>query len=350
MGCGLRLAATALLPAEALLPSPGEARDAAAASHIEIAALPLADAIEQLSRQAAVSIGTDGSLPAIRTRRVHDARGVAQAFAAMLAGSGLVAHRVAATAWRIGVARSARPAAAVRRGDVSPIAIEGGAIVVTAAKRAQQLRNLARSVSVARLSDAQANDPDSGSGIVAASTEGLTLTSLGPGRNRMFLRGVADSPFDGASQSTVAVLVDDSRLTYSAPDPDLRLVDVDRVELLKGPQGSLYGTGALGGIYHIVTKRANTGESGGTVAGGIIGVDHGGVGASASAVANVALAPDTAALRLVTYATDEPGWIDTGSRSTPMWPAPDRGRRNFPSRTTTISTRLRRERRDGSAR
>lgn len=91
-------------------------------------------------------------------------------------------------------------------------------------------------------------DPALDTASVASDVEGLTLTALGPGRNRMFLRGVADSPFNGASQSTVALLVDDARLTYSAPDPDLRLVDVDRVEILKGPQGSLYGTGALGGI------------------------------------------------------------------------------------------------------
>ncbi|WP_447412480.1 hypothetical protein, partial [Clostridium perfringens] len=72
---------------------------------------------------------------------------------------------------------------------------------------------------------------------VALGLEGLSLTNLGPGRNRQFIRGVADSPFNGPSQSTVAVVLDEARITFDAPDPDLRLVDMERIELLKGPQG-----------------------------------------------------------------------------------------------------------------
>ncbi len=308
----------AILPVETVLPIDADARNAPAGSpalHIEIPALPLAEAIAQVSRQGGVSIGTDETLPVIMARRVHDAPDVARAFAAMLAGSGLVAHRAGPTAWRISLARpSANPKTPVRRPYAALPANDDRSIVVTAAKRPQPFRDIARSVTVARLSAAQKQDPAFDTAMVGESTEGLTLTSLGPGRNRMFLRGVADSPFDGASQSTVAVLVDDSRLTYSAPDPDLRLVDVDRVELLKGPQGSLYGTGALGGIYHIVTNRANLQQTDGAITAEITGLAHGGVGATAALVANLALAPDAAGFRLVAYASREPGWIDTGPR------------------------------------
>jgi hypothetical protein len=112
-------------------------------------------------------------------------------------------------------------------------------------------------------------DATRGSERLAEQIEGLTVTGEGSGHGRMFLRGVADSPFGGKSQSTVAVLLDDARLTYVAPDPDIRLVDVERVEVLKGPQGSLYGSGALGGIYRIVTRRAD--PSAFTVAGSASG-------------------------------------------------------------------------------
>jgi outer membrane receptor protein involved in Fe transport len=136
---------------------------------------------------------------------------------------------------------------------------------------------------------------------------------LGPGRNRQFIRGVADSPFNGNSQSTVAILVNDARATYNAPDPDLRLVDVERVELLKGPQGSLYGTGTLGGVFHIVTRPPD--PAGFAAMAGVGGslATHGEAGASADAMVNLPLA-EGLALRAVAYAAREPGWIDTAGR------------------------------------
>jgi iron complex outermembrane receptor protein len=145
----------------------------------------------------------------------------------------------------------------------------------------------------------QGIDADARTNTIARGIEGLTITGQGAGRNRIFLRGVADSPFNGATQSTVAVLLDDSRLTYSAPDPDLRLVDVARVEVLKGPQGSLYGTGALGGIYRVVTNRANLTRVSGSASFAVIGIAEGGIGGSGSAVVNLPLLTDRAALRLV---------------------------------------------------
>jgi len=142
---------------------------------------------------------------------------------------------------------------------------------------------------------------------IAASVDGLTLTNEGAGRNRQFIRGVADSPFSGTSQSTVAIQLNDARVAYDAPDPDLRLVDVDRVEILKGPQGPLYGSGALGGVYHIVTNPPQLDRFSGlaeihgqSVAGG----DAGGGG---QAVANLPVVKDRLALRAVIYREQDIG-------------------------------------------
>ena len=247
----------------------------------------------------------------LMTRRVHHAHGAARALAKMLAGSGYAARQVSPTAWRIEVIPSNQAPMPGKAISLHPSA-EGPTILVTAGKRVIPLGRLARSVEVVSLSDMASSGAASGTSLIAGATEGLTLTSLGPGRNRMFLRGVADSPFDGASQSTVAVLVNDSRLTYFEPDPDLRLVDVARVELLKGPQGSLYGTGALGGVYHIVTNPANVNTNSGMASAGYAGVKGGGVGGSGSGMANLALAPGVVGLRVVGYVDDQPGWLDTG--------------------------------------
>lgn len=185
---------------------------------------------------------------------------------------------------------------------------------MTANKREQQLAYIPLSLALVEFRAAQAETSDDTASI-ANSIEGLALTGLGPGRNRMFLRGIADSAFNGESQSTVAVILDDARLTYSAPDPDIRLVDMERVEVLKGPQGSLYGTGALGGIYHMVSHRSDLAKGQFSVSTGGEVLSAGGSGYSLSAVANLPIVENRLAVRVVGYTAKEPGWVDTGERN-----------------------------------
>lgn len=236
---------------------------------------------------------------------------IAEALRRLLAGTGWLARKVGDTAWRIEHAPAApphpEPDAPAEEPPPEPI-------LVTATKQPLDLLSLPAAVSVAALTRSERGDPASGSATVSSQLEGLALTSLGPGRNRMFLRGVADSAFTGESQSTVAVVLDEARLTYAAPDPDIRLVDIERVEVLKGPQGSLYGTGALGGIYRMVSRPVDLDEASLAVSGGGAVVTHGHTGYSASTVANLPLVTGTAALRLVGYAAEEPGWVNTGTR------------------------------------
>jgi iron complex outermembrane receptor protein len=239
---------------------------------------------------------------------------VSEALARMLAGSGYSARRVGATAWRIERARRTAPAPAGSAQSPPPLG-ESIPIVVTATKRAVPLSTLSYPLSAFPLSAPGRRLPQDGSGTIASDIEGMTLTGMGPGRNKIFLRGVADSPFNGEGQGTVAVLVDDARATYSAPDPDLRLVDVEEVDVLKGPQGSLYGTGALGGIYQIRTNRPDLDALGFAFAASGVAGKTSAYGGSGSAVANLPLKTGSAALRLVAYGAREPGWIDTGTRA-----------------------------------
>ena len=185
--------------------------------------------------------------------------------------------------------------------------------MVTGSKRTQSLDEVPIALSVIRFDDRPGGSASSNTQTIARASEGLALSGLGPGRNRLFLRGVADSAFGGESQATVAVVLDEARLTYSAPDPDLRLVDIDRVEVLKGPQGSLYGIGTLGGIYHIVTRRPVQDETSLVTSAGVESVAHGGFGGSGSVIVNLPLGKSRAALRVVGYGAREPGWVDTGS-------------------------------------
>lgn len=297
-----------------LAAEPVEAREAA--PRIDIAATSLDRAIAELAQKAGVSIGLEGALPALRVRPLHARIGVAEALDRLLAGSGYVARQVGPTAWRIVAAPVAR--APVPRREVAsvppPEVISTQPIVVTATKRKLRLSELPLSVAVVVLDDSAQPAAVRGTSAALAQVEGAALTDLGSGRNRMFFHGVADSPFNGENQATVAVLLDDARITWSAPDPDVRLVDVARVEVLKGPQGSLYGTGALGGIYRVVTNKPDLANASVSIEVGAATVAHGAAGANGSAVLNLPLIEDRAALRVVGYFADEPGWIETGPR------------------------------------
>jgi len=307
--------ATAL--AIACLPAHASAREGPS-SRIDIDATTLAAAIAELSREAGVSIGTEGALPQLATPAIHGRMSVERALERLLVGSGFVAHKVGSRAWRIERAPSHGVAQAPGASSAVPVvtAAEPPApIIVTASKRAFELQSLPMAVSVTSFDiSTRTASATTGSSDVAEQSEGLSLTGLGPGRNRIFLRGIADSAFNGPTQSTVAVVLDDARLTYSAPDPDIRLVDVERIELLKGPQGSLYGTGALGGIYHIVSRSPDLVDPSLEVSAGASWVQQGSPGWSSALVANLPLRRDRAALRLIGYAAREGGWVDSGAR------------------------------------
>ena len=139
---------------------------------------------------------------------------------------------------------------------------------------------------------------------------GVTVTNLGSGRNKIFIRGLSDGSFTGHTQSTVGLYLDDVPITYSAPDPDLRLVDVDHVEVLRGPQGTLYGSGSIGGIVRIVTAKPDPTRFGGDVTVEASTVEHGAQGTGLDGTLNIPLFGGRAALRGSAYRDERPGYID----------------------------------------
>jgi len=272
-----------------------------------------------LAEAAGISVGLAGDMGGIRTRGVRGRMPAAEALDRLLAGTGYRAVAITRRAYRIERARGAAavpaaPRAAAPAAVAAPAPASVAEIVVTGQKRRQMLSEVAMSIAVTRLDGFGPAGVTAGSRDLALGVEGLSLTNLGPGRNRQFIRGVADSPFNGPSQSTVAVQIDEARATFDAPDPDLRLVDVDRVEILKGPQGPLYGSGALGGIYHIVTRKPDAAAAAGSVRAIGEAVAHGGTGGGVEAMVNVPLADDRLALRAVGYALRGGGWIDDVGR------------------------------------
>ncbi|HEY0437110.1 MAG TPA: TonB-dependent receptor, partial [Phenylobacterium sp.] len=145
---------------------------------------------------------------------------------------------------------------------------------------------------------------------VAGQMVSVAVTNLGSGRNKIFVRGLSDGAFTGKTQSTVGLYLDDVPITYNAPDPDLRLVDVDRVEVLRGPQGTLYGSGSIGGIVRIVTARPDPQGADGEVSAEAMATQHGDLSDAFEGMANLPLAHGRAAVRAVAYSDQRGGYVD----------------------------------------
>jgi len=280
---------------------------AAAEPRIDVPAGSLSDSIRSLSAQTGVSIGYVGQLPAVRTRPVRGARSAAAALRQMLAGSGFEAVATGETTFRLQAApkqvpspRSLRPA---------PQAADEREIVVTALKRPVSLSKFPGTLNIVEATDLTSASSIHGSEDLDRETPALSSTDVGAGRNRLFLRGIGDAPLGGYGQGSVAVLMDDARLTYDGPDPDWALVDIDRIEILEGPQGPLYGTGAIGGIVKIVTRRPDFKSVTGVLSDGVSFTQDGDISHDQSVVLNLPVTAN-AALRGIAYRSDQAGWID----------------------------------------
>jgi outer membrane receptor protein involved in Fe transport len=284
------------------------AASAGAEFSFDIPASTLEEALTRFTEQSGYSVGMAGTLPRLKSPQLAGRFTAQQALLRLLSGSGLVPVTLGSAAFRLEPRAPADPAASAAR-DIPQLG-DLDEVVVTAAKRRQDFRTIALSMTVVSGDEIDAGLLPGGSRAAHLHDVATSSTNLGPGRERQFIRGIADSPFLGPSQATVSVQFDDARATYDAPDPDLVLLDVEQVEILKGPQGPLYGTGALGGVFHIVPRRPDLNHATWQSTLQVQQVEAGGAGFGADLMVNAPLVTGRAGLRAVMYATTEPGWID----------------------------------------
>lgn len=130
--------------------------------------------------------------------------------------------------------------------------IDAGEIVVTAQRRSERLLDIPASIS------AFAGDKLSSEGVpditnVAVRVPGFYAGGFGTARPQLYIRGIGTRQFDPGSESSVGVFVDESYLGRTGGVLG-SLRDVDRVEALKGPQGTLYGRNTIAGAINVITK------------------------------------------------------------------------------------------------
>ncbi len=188
----------------------------------------------------------------------------------------------------------------------------GEEIVVTAQKRTQTLIDVAQSVSVVSGATLEQQGATNFSDYLK-NVPSLQLVQGTPGQGRLVLRGVNT----GGVASTVAVYVDETPFGSSTGlangaelAGDFDTFDIARIEVLRGPQGTLYGASSLGGLLKFVTNEPSTTAFGGKVLGGVEFTDGGDMSYRGAAMINVPLG-ETLAFRASGSYRKQGGFIDS---------------------------------------
>ena len=184
-------------------------------------------------------------------------------------------------------------------------------ILVTATKRASRVQDVPFSINAQTEKDIQranaGNIED-----VSRNVAGLAVQNLGPGQSQVSIRGVSagqiirDQP---GVKEQVGVYLDESVISLSLFNPDFDLFDLNRIETLRGPQGTLFGSGSVGGTLRYITNQPKIGVTEGAIEGNVNIIDGGEVGYHLKGAVNLPLG-NNIAMRAVLYGTHYGGFID----------------------------------------
>ena len=212
-------------------------------------------------------------------------------------------------------------------------------VYVTATRRSEPLQDVPLSVTVLSQDELDARGAVGYEGLADA-TPGVVLNRASANFNNFTARGIATNGYNANLQSTVAIYIDELPISANGNSTiiDPSLYDVERVEFLRGPQGTLFGSGSLAGALRILTHAPDPAmfEASALADLGVTG--SGSLRQRYNAMLNIPLAQDTLALRVVGFSRDEEGYVDNvgtgiddanrlkswGGRATLLWEPTDR--------------------------
>jgi iron complex outermembrane receptor protein len=184
-------------------------------------------------------------------------------------------------------------------------------VIVTATKRESTVQNVP--FSIAAVTGESIRESGATNLVdLARNVVGLTIADLGPGQSQVAIRGISagqvirDQP---GVKEQVGVYLDESPISVALFTPDLDLYDLNRLEVLRGPQGTLFGAGSTSGTVRYITNQPSTQGFDASAEASVSGVDNGGMGGDIKGMVNLPLG-NTAALRAVGYYNRLPGFID----------------------------------------
>ncbi len=190
-------------------------------------------------------------------------------------------------------------------------------IVVTATRQGQQsIQTVPMSISVISAKELDAK------GLAGLSDIGNTLPSVNmqsqsPGVNSIEMRGLVTTSPDITTledRSLTSVYLDDVPISVQTANPDLKVFDLERVEVIKGPQGTLYGAGSMAGTIRLISKKPDSHEMSGSADASVSETKHGGTNYSIRGSINLPIKEDVLAVRLNGYRGEDSGYIDNIQR------------------------------------
>ena len=206
-------------------------------------------------------------------------------------------------------AAASAPASAASAGESTQT------IYVTASRRREPAREVPMQVDRLSAEDLDKGGAKSLIDYLGDQTGVDVKTTGGAGMGAVSIRGVSTGD---QTIPTVGTYIDDvaygSSSAFAAGSQtalDMSLLDLNHIEVLRGPQGTLYGAGAMGGVVKYVTNEPDTSELSGKIALGASATKGGGAGNTVNGVANVPIKADVAALRVAAFRDHDGGWVDT---------------------------------------
>ena len=190
-----------------------------------------------------------------------------------------------------------------------------GEVIVTAQRRVENIQNVPitiqaltsetlKELNVSTIDDAIKYLPN------------VTASGSGPGQNELIIRGLATSETGNQGEGTtgsfpnVAVYLDDQSAQLPGRNLDIYAADLERIEVLEGPQGTLFGAGAQAGVIRYITNKPKIDVTEANVNAGFATTAHGDQSGNLDAMLNVPVIPDTLALRAVIYDDARGGYIN----------------------------------------
>ena len=189
-------------------------------------------------------------------------------------------------------------------------------VIVTASKKEQNIQDVPMSVQAVGAAELDKKNIKSLEDISSISPA-VTFNNVGPGKSNFYIRGVSDGAIMNSyasPEATTALYIDEQPLTAASLTPDLHIYDIERVEVLMGPQGTLYGASSTSGNIKIITKKP---DSSGLDLGADIeygSITDGDKDKSLEAFINLPLGSNLAA-RVSAYDVQDGGWIDNKQAS-----------------------------------
>lgn len=234
---------------------------------------------------------------------------VALAIGSMAAGAGAAEQTSQdAQAQQTPVSQDSPGAAAdksVRRDQIQ-------SVIVTAQKRKENVDKVPVSISVVTADDLS-NQHINGLEDITRSVPNISFSGgsqgNGPGLSNIEMRGISSA----AGSGTVGMYMDDVSMTtrnlYSLGTAEPKFFDVDRIEVLRGPQGTLYGASSMGGTLKVITNQPDLKHTSNSGMVEVSHTDHGGMNTTANAVLNLPLVPNRLALRIGVQGSHDDGYI-----------------------------------------